>query len=59
MEGITVELPCGGVESWEREEVGQGKECYESDEGVFEAEGSFMIAWLEEVEERALCSWIR
>jgi len=54
VEGITVELPCGGVESWQREEVRQGKERYGSDEGVFEAEGGFMIAWLEEVEERVL-----
>ena len=55
MEGVTVKLPCGGVESWKWEEVGHGEERYGSDEGVFEAKGGFMIAWLEEVEERVLC----
>jgi hypothetical protein len=30
--------------------VSQGKEGYEGDEGVFEAEDGLMIAWLEEIE---------
>jgi hypothetical protein len=50
VEGVAVDLPCGGVERWEREEVSQGKEGYERDEGVLEAEDGFMIAWLEEIE---------
>jgi hypothetical protein len=50
VEGVAIDLPCGGVERWEREEVSQGKEGYEGDEGVLEAEDGFMIAWLEKIE---------
>lgn len=39
--------------------MGQCEEGDEGDEGILETEGSFMIAWLEEVEEGALWYWIR
>jgi hypothetical protein len=38
--------------------MGQCEEGDEGDEGILETEGSFMIAWLEEVEEGALWYWI-
>ncbi len=58
MKRIAVKFPCGGVESWERKEVGEGDQCDKSDEGIFEAADSFMIAWFEKVEKRTVWSRI-
>jgi hypothetical protein len=50
LEGVTVKVPCGGVRCWKWEEVREGEQRDERDEGVFETVNGFMIPWFENVE---------